>query len=112
MSQTLEKSVKSLTPFLLISTLSYQTTAYYHLNILIPSEYTYRTSCDFYETDILQIINSQDSNKGHGYDMISICILKLYDEAICRHLNIICHNVSKHSQVSFRMEKRHCRSNS
>ena len=30
------------------------------------------TFCDFSETDILQIINSQDLNKAHGHDMISI----------------------------------------
>ena len=47
------------------------------------------TSCDFSETDILQIINHQDSNKAHGHDMISIHMLKLCAEAICRPLNII-----------------------
>ena len=46
-------------------------------NIILPSqlklltEHTL-TSCDFSETDILQIINSQDSNKAQGHDMISI----------------------------------------
>ena len=47
------------------------------------------TSCDFSESDILQIINNQDSNKAHGHDMISIRMLKLCGEAICRPLNII-----------------------
>ena len=47
------------------------------------------TSCDFSEPDILQITNNQDSNKAHGYDMISIRMLKLCGEAICRPLNII-----------------------
>ena len=32
------------------------------------------TSCDFSESDILQIIN-QDSNKAHGHDVISIRML-------------------------------------
>ena len=41
------------------------------------------TSCDFSETDILQIINSQDSNKAHGHDMISIRMLKLCGESTC-----------------------------
>ena len=34
----------------------------------LPIEHTL-TYCDFSETDILQIINSEDSNKAHGYDM-------------------------------------------
>ena len=32
------------------------------------------TSCDFSESDILQIIN-QDSNKAYGHDVISIRML-------------------------------------
>ena len=35
------------------------------------------TSCDFSETDVLQIIINQGSNKAHGHDMISIRLLKL-----------------------------------
>ena len=61
------------------------------------TEYTL-TSCDFSETDILQIINSQDSNKAHGYDMVNIRMLKLRGEAIYRPLNIIfktCLNTDK-----------------
>ena len=48
-------------------------------NSMLPSElkllaeHTW-TSCDFSESDILQIIN-QDSNKDHGHDMISIRML-------------------------------------
>ena len=58
------------------------------------------TSCDFSKPDILQITNNQDSNKAHGYDMISIRMLKLCGEAICRPLNIIfkmCLNTGKFS---------------
>ena len=56
------------------------------------------TSCDFSETDVLQIIINQGSNKAHGHDMISIRLLKLWNEAICRPLNIIfktCLNTGK-----------------
>ena len=56
------------------------------------------TFCDFSETDILSIINSQDSNKPHGHDMISIRMLKLCGDAICRPLSIIfetCLNTDK-----------------
>ena len=63
----------------------------------LPTEHTL-TSCGFSETDILQIVNSQDSNKAHGHDMISIHMLKLCGEEICRPLNIIfklCLNTDK-----------------
>ena len=56
------------------------------------------TSCDFSETDIPQIINSQDSNKAYGNHMISIRMLNLCGEAICRPLSIIfktCVNTGK-----------------
>ena len=46
-------------------------------------------SCDFSEPEIFQMINSQDSNKAHGHNVISIRILKLCGESICRPLNII-----------------------
>ena len=72
-------------------------------NSILPSELEFLTehtltSCDFSESDILQIINNQDSNKAHGHDMISIRMLKLCGEAICRPLNIMfktCLNTGK-----------------
>ena len=70
MSQTLKKRVKFLTLFQLISALIRN-------NNISPL------------TDILQVINIQDSNKAHGHDMISICILKICGEAICRPLHKI-----------------------
>ena len=57
------------------------------------------TSCDFSENDgILQIINSQDSNKAPCHDIISLCTLKLCGEANCKPLNMIfktCLNTGK-----------------
>ena len=56
------------------------------------------TSCDFSESDILHVINNQDSNKAHGHDMINIRMLNLCGETICRPLNIIfspCLNTGK-----------------
>ena len=60
---------------------------------ILPSEVKLLTgntlnSCHSSETDIIQIINTQDS-KAPGHDMISIRMLKLYGEAICRALSII-----------------------
>ena len=72
-------------------------------NSILPSElkllkeYTL-TSCDFSETDIIQIINSRDLNNAHVHNVISIRMLKLCREAICRPLSIIfkaCLNAGK-----------------
>ena len=65
-------------------------------NSILPSKWKLLTkhtftSCDFSDTDILQIIYSQDSNKAHSHDTISICILKLFGEAIWRPLNMSKH---------------------
>ena len=62
-------------------------------NSILPSKLKLLTehtfiSCDFSKTDILQIINSHDSNKTNGR-MINIPILKLCGKAISRPLNII-----------------------
>ena len=74
-------------------------------NSILPSElkllkeYTL-TSCDFSETDIIQIINSRDLNNAHVHNVISIRMLKLCGEAICRPLSIIfkaCLNAGKFS---------------
>ena len=58
-------------------------------NSMLPSELKLLTehtltSCDFFESDILQIINNQDSNNADVHGMISICMLKLCVDAIWR----------------------------
>ena len=45
-----------------------------HVTIRIKVTEHALTSCDFSESDILQIIN-QDSNKAYGHDVISIRML-------------------------------------
>ena len=50
-------------------------------NNILPSELKLvtehaETSCDFFETSILQIINNQDSNKAHSHDMIRLSYVK------------------------------------
>ena len=96
MALTLKKRVKFLTLFAnQCSLIPNSSTLPSELKLF--TEHTL-TSCDFYESDILQIINNQDSNKAHGHDMINIRILKLCGEAICRPLNIIlktCLNTGK-----------------
>ena len=45
------------------------------------------TSCDSFETDIFQMINSEDTNQAHCHDKIRM--LKLCGDSVCRTLNII-----------------------
>ena len=47
------------------------------------------STCHFGKEDILRIINNLDSNKAHGHDEISIRMLKICGDSICRPLNII-----------------------
>ena len=44
------------------------------------------SSITFNRNDIATIIRSLDPNKAHGYDMISICMLKICDKSICKPL--------------------------
>ena len=61
---------------------------------VLPSELSLRTdttlsTCHFAKEDILQIINNLDPNKAHGHDKISIRMLNICGNSICRPLNII-----------------------
>ena len=61
---------------------------------VLPSELPLRTdsslsSCHFTRDDILRIINNLDPNKAHGHDEISIRMLKICGDSICRPLSII-----------------------
>ena len=47
------------------------------------------SSCHFTKDDILRIINNLDPNKAHGHDEISIRMLNICGDLICRHLSII-----------------------
>ena len=52
------------------------------------------SSCHFTKDDILQIITNQDPNNDHSNDKISICMLKICGDSVCRPLNIICLQIS------------------
>ena len=61
---------------------------------VLPSELPWRTdstlsTCHFAKEDILRIINNLDPNKAHDHDEISIRILKICGDSVCRPLNII-----------------------
>ena len=48
-----------------------------------------RTTVDFSNKDILKIIRNLDPNTAHGHDMISIRMVKIYDDSICKLLKLI-----------------------
>ena len=47
------------------------------------------SSVEFSKYDILKIIRNLNPNKAHGHDIISIGMLKICDESICKPLRII-----------------------
>ena len=47
------------------------------------------SSCHFKKDDILRIINNLDPNKAHDHAKISIHMLKICGDSICKSLNII-----------------------
>ena len=54
----------------------------------------------FTEHDILSIIRSLNSNKAHGWDDISIRMVKMCDESIAYPLKIIFENALKSGYLS------------
>ena len=56
---------------------------------LLPHGNTCLSTVRFSENDILKVIRKLDPNKAHGYDKISIRMLKLSDKAICKPLHMI-----------------------
>ena len=63
-------------------------------NSKLPSILTKKTcqslsTVEFSTNDILKIIRNLNPNKAHGHDMISIRMLKIYDEFICETTEII-----------------------
>ena len=47
------------------------------------------TTVDLSNNDILKIITKLDPNEAHGHDMISIRIVEIYDDYICKPLKLI-----------------------
>ena len=56
------------------------------------------SSITFNRNDIATIIRSLDPNKAHGYDMISIRMLKICDKSICKPLELIFQSCIKHGK--------------
>ena len=47
------------------------------------------TTIDFSNNDILKIIRNLDPNKAHGHDVISIRMVKICDDFVCKPLKLI-----------------------
>ena len=56
------------------------------------------SSITFNRNDIATIIRSLDPNKAHGYNMISIRMLKICDKSICKPLELIFQSCIKHGK--------------
>ena len=56
------------------------------------------SSITFDRNDIAIIIRSLDPNKAHGYDLISIPMLKICDKSICKPLELIFQSCIKHGK--------------
>ena len=56
------------------------------------------SSITFNRNDIVTIIRSLDPNKAHGYHMMSIRMLKIFDKSICKPLELIFQSCIKHGK--------------
>ena len=67
---------------------------------LLPHTNTCLSTVRFSEYDILKIIRKIDPSKAHGHDKISIRMLKLSDQAICKPLHMILYIVPRNRSFS------------
>ena len=64
---------------------------------ILPSVFIIKTNkslstLTFCSDEIKKVIRNLDSNKAHGHDMLSICILKICDDSLCGPLEFIFHS--------------------
>lgn len=69
-----------------------------------------RSTVEFLASDILKIIRNLNPNKAHDHDMIRIQMLKIYDESICKALEIIFQSCLENEQISCTWKKARCSS--
>ena len=67
-----------------------------------------RSTVEFLTSDILKIIRNLNPNKAHDHDMIRIRMLKIYDESICKALEIIFRSCLENEQFSCTWKKARC----
>ena len=62
---------------------------------------------NFSTDEISNIINNLDPNKAHGHDMLSIRMIKLYGNSICKPLSIMFNDCLKEGQFTSDWKKAH-----
>ena len=60
------------------------------LSVLNKKTFQLLLTVEFSTYDILKIISYLNPNKAHGHNIISIWMLKICDESICKPVGIIC----------------------
>ena len=63
------------------------------------------TTIDFSNNDILKIIRNLDPNKAHGHDMISIRMVKICDDFICKPLKLMFQSCSESDKFTSKWKK-------
>ena len=63
------------------------------------------SSFHFAKDEILGIFNNLDPNRSHGHDKISIRMLKISSDSICRHLHIIFKTYSRTGKFPLEWKK-------
>ena len=63
------------------------------------------TAIDFSNNDILKIIRNLDPNKAHGHDMISIRMVKICDDFICKPLKLMFQSCSESDKFTSKWKK-------
>ena len=58
----------------------------------------YLSTVTFYENLIKKAVRNLDPNKAHGHDMLSIRMLKICDDSLCRPLGLIFHPCFENGQ--------------
>ena len=66
------------------------------------------TTIDFSNNDILKKIRNLDPNKAHGHDMISIRMVKICDDSICKPLKLIFQSCLERGTFPSEWKKRMC----
>ena len=62
---------------------------------------------NFSTVDTSKIIKNLDPNKAHGHDMLSIRMIKLCENSICKPVSIIFNDCLKEGKFPFDLEKAH-----
>ena len=63
------------------------------------------TAIDFSNNDILKIIRNLDPNKAHGHDVISIRMVKICDDFICKPLKLMFQSCSESDKFTSKWKK-------